>query len=375
MHLHQDRADQKTFYVSWIRSPGNYGQRVFQAPTIQMAIDEMPVIAGYAPARKTRLLLLSEAFNLTLRQARRGEKSAFDWRDAVVHFINWLDDNHCTVLHWNQLSRSLLTEYLDSIQKNGRPLSDSMRRARLQPIIQTDGFVSREFGFPRIAEALHIGTSMVHETPAVYLADVLSLLDHLRTHAPALEPLAALQGLAGIRLQEAYRLTWDKIDLVRGLIEISGQTKNEFSQRIIPICSRAAQSLHTANIIPIGSAPLTDHPTWQKYSIALAAEIHAWNPKITWTPKDLRKALPNFFASEGLANDLTEQYIGHAPKTVTARHYVARLGSISKGEQTALEKEMALFRRVIIVPLDTALASAQAPVEVPPISTQAQEVN
>ena len=53
---------------------------------------------------------------------------------------------------------------------------------------------------------------------------------------------------------------------------------------------------------------------------------------------------------------LTEQYLGHTPKTVTGKHYIARLNAVSAGEAEALERQMALFRKLVIEPLDESIA-------------------
>ena len=80
-----------------------------------------------------------------------------------------------------------------------------------------------------------------------YLADAVDFSAYVRRHAPELEAPAALQALGGLRLQEAYRLTWDKIDLDGALVEISGEVKTDWSRRVIPICARALQALQRAH--------------------------------------------------------------------------------------------------------------------------------
>ena len=64
--------------------------------------------------------------------------------------------------------------------------------------------------------------------------------------------------------------------------------------------------------------------------------------------KDLRNCLPTFAVMQGLLNDVWEQYLGHAPRTVTARHYIPRLASASIGESEALERQMELFSLQVI---------------------------
>ena len=74
-----------------------------------------------------------------------------------------------------------------------------------------------------------------------------------------------------------------------------------------------------------------------------------------WAPKDLRNCLPTFAECQGIQSGIWEQYIGHAPKTVTARHYVPRIASGSFGEADALIHQMELFRFHVIRPLEQAL--------------------
>ncbi|HUT24724.1 MAG TPA: hypothetical protein VM492_10310 [Sumerlaeia bacterium] len=113
---------------------------------------------------------------------------------------------------------------------------------------------------------------------------------------------------------------------------------------------------------------------WSAYSRALARQMRNWNPRATWSPKDLRNALPTWATTNGCRDDLWEQCLGHAPEGVTARHYVPRLASVSRGEKGELEKQMALFRNRIVLPLETAIQSCEEDPrregKLPPFSTR-----
>ena len=119
--------------------------------------------------------------------------------------------------------------------------------------------------------------------------------------------------------------------------------KNEYRNRVIPVPGQVLQALKRAKawqdtikskVQPIRQfvvcgphgEPFEDYSS---YSRRIREAFQAWNPNIDWTPKDLRNCLPIFGLSEGIWNALWEQYIGHAPKTVTTRHYVPRLASVS----------------------------------------------
>ena len=174
-----------------------------------------------------------------------------------------------------------------------------------------------------------------------------------------------------MQLQEVTRLTWDKIDLERGLVEISGDVKNEYRNRVIPVTdvvlealrraderrsSGKVQDLHGHVVCSKRGVPYTGG-SWQNYSQEMRLVIRAWNEKIDWTPKDLRNTLSTFATLEGVNGDVWEQYIGHAPKSVTARHYIPRLASASLGEQNVLEKHMAIFRFHVVDRLNEAVKS------------------
>lgn len=77
-----------------------------------------------------------------------------------------------------------------------------------------------------------------------------------------------------------------------------------------------------------------------------------WNTHIEWAPKDLRNCLPTFATMNGIHGTIWEQYIGHAPETVTDRHYVPRLAGRTPGESSALDRHMDLFRRFVTGPIE-----------------------
>jgi hypothetical protein len=50
--------------------------------------------------------------------------------------------------------------------------------------------------------------------------------------------------------------------------------------------------------------------------------------------------------------------VGHAPRSITARHYIPRLSSASIGEAVQLEESMILFRRLVVEHIETAIREA-----------------
>ena len=170
-------------------------------------------------------------------------------------------------------------------------------RLALNPVVQTAGFMEREYGMANITTRLGIGSRLAKPTPVVYLSDVMSFLDVLRPTNPRLAIGAELQALAGLRMTEDLRLTWDRVDLDHGLIEVSGNVKNASSTRVIPVCQRLLENLRELAWISHHEGPVVMSPrdcgytdgdrSWINYSHRLKVEFKIWNPDIEWAPKDL----------------------------------------------------------------------------------------
>jgi integrase len=140
------------------------------------------------------------------------------------------------------------------------------------------------------------------------------------------------------------------------LIELSGEVKNAWSERIIPVCSEVVEALRRARAAVVQSVDGRVIPfETSYYSKSMLLQFRTWNEGMGWQCKDLRNCLLQFARSEGLLNGVWEEYCGHSPKGVTEKHYVARLSTVSRGEDQALKKAMALFRNQVVTHLETAI--------------------
>lgn len=322
-------------------------------------------MAGLAPRPARKDFRLVEAFNEALSFTRRGKQARYDWNTSVRRFIRWLAKKHPDCTHWHLLTRQIVRQYLAVY----RDMSANYQRLSLQPICQTSGYMHREYGFVHFAERLGLSSKLKTTPKLVYAEDVLNLLRYMQEHHPRLEAGAALQGLGGMQLQEVTRLTWDRVDLKRGLVEISGEVKNDYRNRVIPVCEVVLEALQRANdqrsqdkVQDVQEYVMRSKwgfpyigESWQNYSQELRVILRSWNPQIDWHPKDLRNTLSTFAMIEGVHGEVWEQYIGHAPRSVTARHYLPRLASASPGEKNILEKQMAVFRFHVVDRLNEAL--------------------
>lgn len=308
-------------------------------------------------------LTVCDALLKVLNTTSRNQRSRRDWEYAGKRFLEWLSVNCPHNLYWDMLSRDNIRSYMASY--DGK--SANTIRLAMQPIIQASRFLSIEYGCKDIAAGLRLSNRLKETPPIVYLTDVVEFINSL--HDPILEVGACLQGLAGLRVSEAVNLTWNRVNLDQGLIEISGATKNKYSTRVIPICQRVRAALIRARearsqnnriqeiqehvIVGKKGKGFVDS---ESYTKILKREIVRWNPKLTWKVKDLRNCLPTFASLSGISNDIWEQYLGHAPRTVTATHYIPRLSTVSRGEKEVLEKQMDYFRLHVTQPLDKAIA-------------------
>lgn len=349
------------------KQDGGWLRKLFKAESITEALEKVPISLGLQTKNeKPESYTILQAFDMTLADSKRSDKRR--WCYAVHKFLQWLNQNYPVCSYWYQLTRQIIREYLKTF--DGK--SPNTKQLALQPISQTSGYMSREFQMLNIAERLGIGSKIKNVPQKVYLRDVVDFCDYLTDINHRLEVGVALQGLAGLSLQEATRLTWDKVDLKKGLIEISGAVKNEYRNRVIPICSRVKEALERAKNRPIRAIKgrvldLSDTVIvnrcggaygkyWINYSKEVRKLLKEWNPKIQWTTKDLRNALPTFAIMSGIHNDIWEQYISHAPRSVTMRHYVCKLMVSSQGEANELERQIELIRKQVTEPIESEIS-------------------
>lgn len=347
-----------------------YMARVFRAPSLEAAVKRAPIVMGWKGMQLVDLerFTLAEAFNATLRASRRSESSRGDWAVAVRRFMVWLGENSPRVLYWDLVSRDAVRTYLEELE--GKGLAANSRRLAVQPLIQTSRFMTRERGAPNDLSDLSPGAVLATPTESVFLVDLVSLLEWQRVYRPDHEVGTALCGLAGLRVSEALGLTWDRVDLEEGLVQIV-RGKNEYSDRTIPVAGRVVDALkraRTAIARPRGIIDLYGHVVLNgdgepfegtmPYRKRFIRGRKQWNPRLTWSPKDLRKCLPTFGAMEGFWSPVCEQYIGHAAKGVTAKYYVPKIAVSSQGEHEALKDAMGVFRDRVVRHIDQAVAAA-----------------
>lgn len=121
-------------------------------------------------------LPIEEAFERALERTKRGETSRAEWRRYQRRFVDWFRSGYPNIANWSQLRRRMLTRFLERQFKGRAP---NTKRLALQPVVQTAGYMEREYNLPNVTRQLGIGNQNVRETVIVHLKDVLAFIDHL----------------------------------------------------------------------------------------------------------------------------------------------------------------------------------------------------
>ena len=150
-----------------------------------------------------------------------------------------------------------------------------------------------------------IGQSLKYaeKKPKGYLtiAQVVDLLQWMRGQSKTIDlmPAVALQGLCGLQLQEATRLTWDRVDLIKGTVTIeedrrldprTAGIKNSSRVRKLPVPSlvhKILQDAYDRQRKLRGEKRIINVPSWKAYCSRLTHIFKAWNPECHLPPSDL----------------------------------------------------------------------------------------
>jgi len=163
--------------------------------------------------------------------------------------------------------------------------------------------------------------------PVLLLGEVLEFIDWLERHPVwnRLAPGVVLQGLAGLSVLEALRLTWGKVDFKTGTVTIDGDVKNSSRVRCIPIAEAVLWILRKAQLARLSIRendliiPL--YRDYRHYSNAIRKALRAWNPEVSIKAKDLRNTIQTAAIDGGWYGYYVQRYVGHAPSSIGEKHY------------------------------------------------------
>ena len=324
-----------------------------------------------AAALQIAPLTIAEALAETLDHTRRKDRAKQDWEASSKPFLAWMQEHYPAVLNWQDITHPMFDKYLHHIRaKKGKGEaktltvpSENYKRLRMNPMVQTGLRMETVYGLPNRCRAFKLGNTPVESPCYVSVKHVLSLLEYTRAHASDLEAPIALAGLTGLAVMEIIRLKWDKVDLENGTVTVSGEVKNKYRTRTLPVCKRVLEALKRGHenelsdhVAAFGVGEHYDNDRWQIYGKRLNKVVKAWNRTLDkpieplFYGKDLRNCLPTLAVEKMTHGMVWEHYIGHCPQGVTEKHYVPK-------------QKIEAFNKQVIPVIEQAVTEAQAELE------------
>ena len=364
--LHQERPGR--WKVSGRDSGGNYRRIRFDANDLSEAMRQSERILQN-PDRQIPTLLdnhpmifISDAL---LRSSETRTWSEYTRREDLRNcefFLKWIDNEG--LQYWHELRFEHIQQYHKHLMDRG--LAFNTVRLYLLPVRRASAWIVANWPkhYVNICQNLRLSkrdTSTVEYdenegNPCLSIHCVLDFTDWL-SRDPFRDRLTtgvALQGLMGLQMQEALRLTWDKVNLPEGTITIDGAVKNRYRIRKIPMVSVVSSLLrrlwnstdHSGSIIP-------DYAAYDNYSHAVIRELRRWDPNVTIKPKDLRNTIQTEAIDDGWYGYYVQRYVGHAPTTIGERHYHGDKG----------KRMVPLFREKVVKHIEAKISTWKAPAD------------
>ena len=282
-------------------------------------------------------------------------------------FLQWTIQEG--LVYWHELRFEHVEHYVKNLQTRGLALQTIQHY--IKPIRRTAKWLASNWPrhYTNICENLRLSGrgsqnasyDDVAGNPVLLIHELLDFLDWLARHPvwDRLTPGVALQGLAGLQLQEALRLTWGKVDFVNETVTIEGVVKNRYRARRIPVASVVSWLLRRAysssEQTTDGNLIIPHYNDYRHYSHAVRKALRAWNPEVSIKPKDFRNTIQTAAIDGGWYGYYVQRYVGHAPTTIGERHY--------HGDQG--KRLLPLFREKVITRIDAEIDSWEVPQNTP----------
>src|SRR6516164_8948959 len=274
---------------------------------------------AYLEVLKTRVssITLGELFKRF--KAAKKHKSKFYLRD-----INWVFDRlsplHAKLV--SDITRSELATLLG-------PLPDSSRNNMLRTLRALfryghDLSYLKEVPIRR-NDFVEIKRVEIDVLP---VGKVRRLLEAALDHDPGLLPLLLIETFCGVRPEEAVRVLWSDIDLLRGRLTIRAAVSKTGTARPIELvpCALAWFERCAAQA---GAAPICADSEWQLRTRMRKMRHHAGyrGAGAKWTPGSLRDAFCSYHLAHYGSIDRMITEAGHTDVRTTKDHY---LGLVTK---------------------------------------------
>ncbi len=366
--LHQEKPGR--WKVSGRDSSGKYRRIRFDAKDLNEAMtlandvleEQATQATGVQQSNAFEPLQISDALLRAAKTRNWAEYTRRKDEKFCEYFLEWVDKLGLT--YWHELRYEHVLNYQKYLVDHGFAF-DSIR-LYLLPIRRSAAWVASNWPkhYTNFCQGIRLSRKESHPStynedegnPYLSIHQVLNFLDWL-ARKEGLDGLIvgiALQGLAGLQLQEALRLTWEKVDLKDETITIDGVVKNHYRIRKIPVSMVVARLLRRVRPLVDPQGPvIPGYAAFDNYSHAVRREILRWNSSVNIKPKDLRNTIQTASIDGGWYGYYMQRYVGHAPTSIGERHYHGDKG----------KRLLPLFREKVVSYIDDAVAKWNAPAD------------
>lgn len=333
---------------------------IIHAPTLSEArIQAEEILYGMSAVQHDHPALeLYEAFRDTIETRLCREDTRSHYFQFAGYFCEYAQEKG--LHYWHQLRFVNVQSYLQFLADKG--LKSKTIFHYLTPVRFTSKWMAANYPdyYQDICSALRvpqgIGEDLKYSeeqgNPALSIRELVQFLEWLKDypHQAILRPGVALQGLCGLQLQEALRLTWAKVDLHEGTAVIDGEVKNRWRKRKIPLPRLVVDILKGTNATHPTTEVIQARPlSFKAYCHLLKRALRKWHPDLKIAPKDMRNTLLTTGLEEGWNDYLLRRYVGHAARSVAERNYFGDQG----------KRLVPVLRKRIVAHIDLAVEQAE----------------
>ncbi len=278
-----------------------------RAKNLQEAVEEF--IAEAEPKTKAR----------DGKRSKLSPKYFYNWAIMLRRFAGAFKNTSV-----NELTKELINVFFDSEPVSGfTPKTRNHHRTAVTQFLAWA--VARDYLSPqhRLGESVGLKAEDADEGDiAIYAPAEFNAL--LEAAEGPMRAMIAIGGLAGLRTEELFRLTWEDVWRVPGHIEVTALSSKTRARRLIPICPSLQSWLEPFRAFTQGKLTTLDENRWHKDMNKLCekAQVQIGDRKVAVArkPNGLRHSFCSYhfalYADEGL----TAVQAGNSPQMIF-RHY------------------------------------------------------
>lgn len=311
--------------VSGKNSRGERRKPHFNARSIEDAMEEAYKLLGFGDPLPGSELRINRVLGRWLESRNLRPPTRQSYRSYIKQFLFWCDAEGLDL--WADLRLEHLERYRNQVVEEYDGWTPYhylkvVRAASKWASINWRGeFQDFAEGFTLPKPAFRVLQEDADALSLVEVAEFCAWLSR-REGGWRILPAVALCGLCGLRVTEALRLEWSRVNLEAGLVDITGEVKNPHSERRIPIPEFVVEILSQTPRYNHWVVPRNREK--DAYGRAFRKFYDKWKPERRIVPSDLRDALQTTAEIEGWNGYVMERYVGHAPRTMSQRHYTKR---------------------------------------------------